>query len=625
MENKRSGLTLIEVIVSMLILSILVIIFITSFGKAFIITSKGKNITYDTFDFQRIMENKLVDEKENFIANPTGKDYDVEIFKSMEEYKATVDIKEVKTIMKGSREYIAYVTNYEIKKPKSPAIDLDSVGVYDNTGKKVFPWYVESNVMKATYKLKNDPIIYENRTRWYQSNAGNDNPNFPSGYNIIEENIKKEPTTGTYIKKINLSNIDVLSKSFYYFEVMAYTLAGKVAEFRNEDRILILDRQGSQEWQDYFESIYFGKEKVVFFDRQDKKIYAEIFQNPDRPTLNIDWAEPTNPQGALVGMKVPDIYNKKFETTIRFKIDEITSNNVKKDLGIGIGLVDDNNSGVIIDIDPTNNSISVNFLVNGLYKNINNSILNTKLSENSFDWTKELIITLEYGIDEISFDLEQESEEEKVNVGFGPFDIKESNIRPKYIGLKSYSDTNYKPDDSYEIVSKYDRNYSSHFYDIEFDYIEDDEEADDNSWHDGGKLGFYTGNNKNIKSNKKEKLKIKMDNKDSIVNGNRILKAKSFWFTEKTKLNLHSNILTLSVEELIRFDPELTFKSGFIKAEGITKDSYPIKIYFNEFQIIKLNNITVSNGKYIQLNSGEATIRDSNGSINITGDVSIIN
>ena len=110
-NNKRSGLTLIEVILAMLILSILLITYITAFGQGSIIVNKGKDITKDTFSYQEIMENLIIDVKRNFIENDEAEDYKIEIFTDYGDYKTAVDVKEIRTDIRGNRQYVSYVPN----------------------------------------------------------------------------------------------------------------------------------------------------------------------------------------------------------------------------------------------------------------------------------------------------------------------------------------------------------------------------------------------------------------------------------------------------------------------------------------------------------------------------------
>lgn len=72
---------------------------------------------------------------------------------------------------------------------------------------------------------------------------------------------------------------------------------------------MVLERDGSLEWQNFMEAIYFDKvNKVKNFVHSNKEIYLDIMQNLEHPTLNLDWSENSNPEGTLVGMEVPDIY-----------------------------------------------------------------------------------------------------------------------------------------------------------------------------------------------------------------------------------------------------------------------------------------------------------------------------
>ena len=401
LKNKRKGLTLIEVILAMLILSVILVTYITMFGQSAIHVSKGKDITKDTFSYQDIMENAMVEGKRSFIESKLPGDYSIEVFKNHTKYKTTIETKEIKTTINGNRQYIAYVTNFEIQEPKSPKINPFDVGVYIGD-KKAFPWYQDNIQIVSKYTLKDDPIIFENRIRWYESNKDILNPVFSSDYYMIYEEIQKEPHPKGYINKLIKNKIK--PERFYYFEARPYTLTGRIEHFRNEDRILILNRVGSLEWQNFMEYIYFNKAKK--FAHSNKEIYLDIMQNSDHPTLNLDWSENSNPEGALVGMKVPNICaDKSFVTSINFQFDSIALNN-STNLGIGMALVDEENTGVIIDLKALTDKISISYIENGKYENgsplkkfnIQDEEFKAFREKNGelFDWSKEYSLIIQY-------------------------------------------------------------------------------------------------------------------------------------------------------------------------------------------------------------------------------------
>lgn len=536
-KNKRSGLTLIEVILAMLILSILLITYITAFGQGSIIVNKGKGITKDTFSYQEIMENRIIDSKRNFIENDEAEDYKIGIFTDYEDYKTAVDVKEIRTDIRGNRQYVSYVTNYQIKEPESPKIEPFSVGVYDSKGNRVFPWYDDNIRIRASYTLQPTPLIFENRIRWYRSKEGISNPVFSSDYDMVFEEIQKEPNAINYIKELTKNN-NLLSKRFYYFEARPYTLAGRLEHFRNEDRILILNRAGSEEWQDFLEDIYFNREAVKIFDKNSEEIYLDIMQNPEYPTLNLDWSNNKDPQGALIAMKVPDIYsNTNFETRVNFRIDPKASVEVSDLLGIGIGLININNNGIMVDLDILNSLISINQIENGVYKklieksNLIDSLEFKNLineNTNKFDWAKEYTLIFQYLKNNNKMKIRLEDKE--VSSDFIEIDLQGYNIFPNYIGLKSYSGVDYKPNTKYEIISKYDRNYSSHFYDVRFSKINLDDKP----------IFFMFGGGLNISAS-------------NIIGKNKSIYFDSNLNLENIKNNGHIKVSNIYVKENLEF------------------------------------------------------------------------
>ena len=628
MKN-RSGLTLIEVILAIAILSILLITYITAFGQNAIIVSRGKDITNDTFSYQETMENKIVEGKKSFIENNEKEDYKIEIFNG--DYKSTIDTKEIKTDIKGNRQYIAYVTNYEIKEPESPKIDPFEVGVYDSKGNRVFPWYEDDIRIKANYTLKPNPLIYENRIRWYRSKEGILNPVFASEYDIVYEEIQKEPSATSYTKLLTKEDAQLKPKQFYYFEARPYTLAGRLEYFRNEVRILVLNRAGSKEWQNFMEDIYFNKATIKKFNINNKDIYIDIMQNPNHPTLNLDWKLNEDPQGALIAMNIP-INNEQI--SIDFQIDQSTLMKNIGVLGIGVGLVDNNNTGIMITFDVDNNLIRIDQIINGQYANQQaikvikiledpnfSTLLETVNGESRFNWSKEykVILTPLKNESKISLQIQDKNDNsgcsEPIHVGLI------DNL--SYLGFKSYSGIDYKPDLRFEIVDKYDRNYSSHFYNVEFK---------NEDWILATNNLFYNGNSHVVASGEEPDLKIKMTRVGTKSSGNKdFLVAKAFWFAPEIKQleigNNHS--LDIKAEEVI-FDVPITFDKNAvgINIMGINNDSYPVKVYFIEGDRVKINNNTIKTlvkGQHIAIESGFINIKGSNGVINITGnDVQIV-
>lgn len=624
--KKRSGLTLIEVILAVLILSILLITYITAIGQNAIIVSKGKDFTNDTFDHQEIMENRIIEGKRKFIENKEKEDYKIEIFSNYGDYKTTIDTKEIKTDIKGSRQYIAYVTNYEIKEPESPKISPFEVGVYDSMGNKVFPWYEDDIRIKANYTLKLNPLIFENRIRWYSSIEGLSNPVFASDYDIVYEEIQKEPSGTSYTKLLTKEDAQLKPKQFYYFEARPYTLAGRLEYFKNEDRILVLNRAGSKEWQDFMEDIYYNKGTIKKFNINNKDIYIDIMQNPNHPTLNLDWELNKDPQGALIAMKIP---SNNEQISIDFQIDQSTLMQNIGVLGMGIGLVDDYNTGIMITLDVDNNLIRIDRIIDGQYANQQaikalkileepnfSTLLETVNGESRFNWSKEYKVILTHSKDEskISLQIQDKNDSsacsEPIEVGLI------DNL--SYLGFKSYSGIDYKPDLRFEIIDKYDRNYSSHFFNVEYK---------NEDWINATNNLFYNGKSHVIASGNKPDLRIKMIREGTKVSGNiDSIIAKAFWFApEVNQLEIGNNHpLDIKAEEVI-FDVPIKFKDNAsgISIAGIDERSYPVKVSFKEGEKVKLNGgsiMTVVKGQYFSIKSGLVMLNDSNGVINMIGD-----
>ncbi len=386
-------------------------------------------------------------------------------------------------------------------------------------------------------------------------------------------------------------------------------MAGRLEHFRNEDRILVLNRAGSKEWQDFMEDIYFKKATVRRFNINNKDIYIDIMQNPNHPTLNLDWENNENPQGALIGMEIPSAFsNKDFQTKIKFQIDSNAIRDADKLLGIGFGLVDDKNTGLMIDFDVLKNLINIQIVENGEYKNIDNpvKILNTMedfefkafkdKNNGAFDWSKEYSLIIEYlnGKNKINIKLEDDTASSDII----EIDLQNYSFNPKYIGFKSYSNINYKPDTKYEIVSKYDRNFSSHFYDIGFEEIEENTSnlPDDNDF--GNNRVFYQdeGNGKGTSVIRKGSVssedRINLNRHDMKVTGHdSTIVAKSFKVSEN--LTIKQQTLTVKIKEYIIFNRNLIIEksSGNLKIEAVDNSDYPVYAYFKKSVF---NNLSIN-------------------------------
>jgi prepilin-type N-terminal cleavage/methylation domain-containing protein len=626
MIRKKRGLTLVEVIIAMTVMSILLVTFIAGFSNAYIMIMKGKGITQTTFEHQERLENLMLSSKQELINNPDAYTMDIEIFEGA--YKSIIPVLQVKT-ESGSKTYYTYVSNMAIKEPPMPIIANFEVGVFEKgTNTKVFPWYDDNIEIRAQYTLSSNPLIFENREKWYVSKAGVINPRFSSDYDISGELNSKTPS-GVVVRSIDKISSDtvLLPSRFYYYESAPYTLLGKQAFFKNKERLLILKKAGSQVWQNFVESVYF--KNAVVFHQVKGTVFTEVSNNPLHPTLNVDWSENYDSQGALVGVNIPaGLIGKDITTVVDFEFDHKTGPDSNKLMGIGV--VNSQNSGFMFTLNPMTNTLSANVITLGEYQQALGSwnllshpgfsgLLKEVEGIQRIDWTTpyQMLVSYHKESNIIVFSL---NSLEDLSIASSSIELELGTLalEPRFIGLKSSTNIDYIPNSRFEIVDVYDRNYAAHFYNTTI--------SEQPEWIFGSAAGFYEGgplgqgNSSVIVDGKKAQLVVLMNRKNSRVNGNGnqnhhvTIEAKAVQFMsdiEKLIVNKKSK-LTVIVKDYVWFNSsvDLADSSSELVVRG-TNESDTIKIYFKQNQKLSLNGGEVFEfvtGQGLILSNGDAII-----------------
>ncbi len=635
MENEH-GFTLIEAIISLAILSVVIIGFTSAFSQGYFLIGEGRDLTEETFDYQEQMEMNMVDVKNQFVEGEIDSpDTAVTVFQGSG-YETDISLMSITENIRGNRAFQAYVSNVEIGKPEPPQVDLD-VGIYANNNwvDEVFPWINDNIQLRATYTIDGEPPVFSNTSRWYQSNDGNLNPYFPSGFNVVLEETEEEPE-GNYTS--TLSGNDLIESYFYQFEISPYTFAGRLGQFTHEERIPVIERAGSSYWQDFIEDVYFNRA-----NKFNPSTNTDVLLHADHPTLNVDWDNNIDPGGSLIGMAVPDDYQRlPFESTISFEVDQEALTKDLPDHGLGVSLIDSSNTGLMATLNIRENTLRLSNINHGSYvSTIGTYHLLTDARFSDFTVSEGGVTTVDWqAIKELTYKVYRRYNEENDEVE-GPFlsitlnglteesEVIEipyiSGFYPQYIGLKSYSSEDYYPDQTEEIVGKYDRNFAAHFYDVIFEEPGDDviPEIPDN-WYDGGDNGFYAGNSSNITGSSKPLLDIEMNRGNSTLNGNRQeIVANSFLFSSDMNLLTMGNnhYLNIEVNNMVIFDIPIEFKKNAegIDISGINNNSYPIYVLFrgngrntiNQYSILgDYDLIQIDSMDVLQINSGSINISD---------------
>jgi prepilin-type N-terminal cleavage/methylation domain-containing protein len=635
MKNEH-GFTLIEAIISLAILSVIIIGFTSAFSQGYFLIGEGRDLTEETFKYQEQMEMNMVDVKNQFIEGEMDSpDTTITVFQGSD-YETDISLISITEDIRGNRAFQAYVSNVEIGKPEPPQVDLN-VGVYANNNwvDEVFPWIDDDIQLRATYTIDDEPPVFLNTSRWYQSNDGNLNPYFPSGFNVISEETVEEPE-GNYTS--TLSDEDLIESYFYQFEISPYTFAGRLGQFTHEERIPVIKRAGSSYWQDFIEDVYSGQATIF-----NSSIYTDVLLHADHPTLNVDWESNNDPGGSLIGMAVPNDYQRlPFESTISFEVDDAVLAKGLSDHGLGVSLINASNTGLMATLDINKNTLRLSNINNGSYAStIGTYHLLTDARFSDFIVSEGGSLTFDWqAIKGLTYKVYRRYNEENDEVE-GPFLsitlnglAKESDpvevpynlgVYPQYVGFKSYSSEDYYPDQTEEIIGKYDRNFAAHFYDVTFEKLDDDViPVIPDNWYDGGNNGFYAGNSSNITGNSRPLLNIEMNRGNSTLNGNRqAIEANSFLFSSDMNLltigNNHS--LNVKVNNMVIFDTPIEFKNNAegIDISGIGNNSYPIYVLFrgngrhtfDQYSISgDYDHIQVNNMDVLQINSGSININD---------------
>ncbi|WP_353892523.1 prepilin-type N-terminal cleavage/methylation domain-containing protein [Proteinivorax hydrogeniformans] len=618
----RKGLTLIEVIISMALISIALITFLGAFGQGILLTSRGAELTQETFKHQGKIENEILNIKDDFAneaENPALDDLEITVFQG--EYKSDVRVREISQHIRGNRYFKVLVSNVPIMEAQAPKVDLE-VSLYPENQ---FPWYDNIENIRGEYRIHSSPVVFQNRIRWYRSKEEPENtkkmytnPSFPGGYEYFGEIEEEQPNDFLKIQYLSQGDINFIGNRFYYFEARPYTLAGRLGHFRNSERMLILNRAGSQEWQKLIEDVYFENENISF--RENDTIYAEVMQNPNHPTLNLDWKENKDPQGPLLTTPLPQYSEDAFShtTKVKWQLDPRALSADLEQHGIGVFIGENDNKGTMMTFDVQNEQLRIDSITNNQYsgeiKSIN--LLSDERFEpfrdqGKFDWDKtyqlelvsrkvtegtEIFATLLY--EDVSGGVVKSE-----CIGFT------SNHKFSHVGFKAFSSENYIPNFHSEVHNQYDRNYAAHFYDMK---------VQAEHWEDGASHGFYQGggNSSNIRDGANAYDKnILMDRENTKATGNETtIKANCLQFSKRTNLEIsNNNTLMIKVNEGVIFDTKITFGNNSSKIIIEPTEKTPIFVNFESLESLKLKvndriietngltSITINNGDKLEI------------------------
>lgn len=466
------GMTLVEILVGMVLLTIVLMSTVTGMSNLYIMMSSGKDITRDSFDGQMDMENALVTAKSSFSANHTN----ITIF-SGTAYQKSIPIQHVQTVIAGNRTYDAYISQTPIVTPPAPNITSFGMNVYETgTNTLAFPWIEDNIQLKGYFTLGTSPQVYETRTRWYRSPSTMKpvgttiwTPIYTSQF-VQHSEIVRNTSFVTDTQYINRA--DLLANNFYHFEIMPYTLAGKVAQRVNPNRIAILSKTASTYFNDLMEAAYF--DTLLLLNTADyPTAYTDTMNNAERPTLHIESNQNVPMAGSIVAAPLSGIAGKNLITvTASMQFDPLTYTNTSGDMQAGFmfgGVSGTLDTGHLLEMDVKNNVFILNYIENGAYKPAYvKSVLSTSALNNAnftFDWTKEYKYNfiIDKNANKLSLQLTDTGGVNSETLDFSTL----IGFNITHLGIKAYSPLNYDPVSEYELLGQYFRNYTLHIYQID--------------------------------------------------------------------------------------------------------------------------------------------------------------
>lgn len=460
-KYNHKGLTLIEVVLGIALLSIVLMTFAMGFSNIFTNIHKGKDITVETFSIQESMERQISSFSKDDLeeTSPT-----INVFGKNVPYK-----KIISSDSHGKRNFVAYVSEPSLGVLPTPEIKDVQLKAYNTDDNEIFPWYEEGTKLVASYDVSDENVFQKNYA-WYSSKERDGqpikNPNFNIDYDIFKSDngiYKGHMPSGAKI--VNYNNLT--NKRYYHYSITPYSEFGRLGRMAiNPRRLLVIERTDNEYWNNLIENTYLEKVNL--------NLSPQIFtmNNIEEPTLNIESNSSTKENGPLLFYPLHEDYQMNTDS---FKIiveTQFTEKALEEEAGFGVFLGEYKNgkeNGIIYLLDKTNNSIKVKEISNG---NINGTIKSFEIPEN-FDWSKRY---------KWSFDIFRGGEK---NIKVSYKDINSSNFTElegdqiidridlkfstNHIGLKTWSD--YDFEDEFTEEHRYMHNLTVDFYDISFEKI----------------------------------------------------------------------------------------------------------------------------------------------------------
>lgn len=298
MRNKKSGFTLVEIIVSLTLICIIAIGIIPTFAAQLRMTIDTKKITEQTFDAQGEIERLIMDLK-GFIVNPGPSattpggvtvQTDRTIFgrnvKSMYRLEKDFPTNENKSFLVFLSKRLAQMEVRTLLLASGVRIEVSGETVHKVADLKKTP----KPTLTGLCNPNTDPNFYVNLYNWYVSKEGDPNPTFPDDYDRI---------TFPGVTPSTLTDLSRLANKYVVLGVTPVDIHGvRGNEATSSNVVYVLGeewRAGKFAWVDKNEDAVFTGGTDVAVNKVDGLIWP-LVKDPSFDTQNVFHdPDPQNP------------------------------------------------------------------------------------------------------------------------------------------------------------------------------------------------------------------------------------------------------------------------------------------------------------------------------------------
>ena len=303
--RKHKGMTLIEVVLAIALLSIIAISLISGFSSQMINITKGSKITDEALEAQAIMEDTIFDAKKKIQKSESLDTIDGWSKKSVEVFGTNINMQKINVDYpnNANKDATIYLSTKlaEIEKREPLKIENVSIDVSTDTTNKIAD-LAGNPILNAQFKDNSlEAGFYANLFQWWQSKPGKElsDLNFPDDYTLIP--VSKDTNV--------LNNLGSLVGASRYvtLTITPVDINGHRGNTeRSTNTVLVKGKEwrvGDFPWIDKNKDYDFGSEDVKLDVSTIKMLLNTSlpYQNPSEPSITEDISN-----GSLfVPMKTP--------------------------------------------------------------------------------------------------------------------------------------------------------------------------------------------------------------------------------------------------------------------------------------------------------------------------------